>query len=292
MLTTLAADLVAIVEHANRHAERLLDVALQKEFVTHQVGPSLVGLEALDWVGNVAHVQDGAQPKHVLRLEHVLQIRAGLRLVRISPSDAVTELRVQSVHLVHALHHVEVVRIVRGEDSVDADCACLLEAFLAELLEDVGLVLLADLEEPGAVHILERGFVVVQQGELALGFHQERIRLPDVAQVVAKGGHQECEDVHFGEPLHRPQVTDHTKGVVCDIDAVRVVVVRVVEGVPSPHRILEAMEGVGVGEVPPRGASDERVEEYVEDDARHLVDLEAERVPVPGGQRLFADRHV
>mmetsp|Transcript_49574 Transcript_49574/g.131048 ORF Transcript_49574/g.131048 Transcript_49574/m.131048 type:complete len:349 (-) Transcript_49574:667-1713(-) len=142
------------------------------------------------------------------------------------------------------------------QDARDDTPPCEGKGLLVEAPEDVAVLgaaaLQGDLEHPCAVVVLQRGAVVVPDGELALRHHLKGVAEPSVVDVVAQRPHDGGEDVHGRE----------VPGYLCGVHELEDVVHRrhgVVEVVVGDHAVrvpnhLEEVEDNGLAE-PEHGES-------------------------------------
>mmetsp|Transcript_85920 Transcript_85920/g.243725 ORF Transcript_85920/g.243725 Transcript_85920/m.243725 type:complete len:295 (-) Transcript_85920:1335-2219(-) len=168
-------------------------------------------------------------------------------------------------------------RVVRVQDRLDAALPHFLELLARQAGEDVALRHVHDLEQPAAVHVLERGLVVVAHGELVRGLDQEDVVEAGVGDVVARGAHQQREPLAAAEVRPRAAELHQVEEAVRDVDRVEPVVVGARPEVVGLRGLQEVAHGHRVGGDPVAlGPQEERRGGAVAD----LVELQ--RVEVPG----------
>mmetsp|Transcript_91308 Transcript_91308/g.258619 ORF Transcript_91308/g.258619 Transcript_91308/m.258619 type:complete len:1051 (+) Transcript_91308:350-3502(+) len=195
---------IAVIQRLHGDAKLPLAVALAVELLHDERGPGLAEPEGLRGVGDVAEVEqrDAQVPAHVRAAEEVddLPRRELDAAGPVHLLSGVEELGVDLVERLELLDHGEVVLVVGVEHGLDADPPGFGVLGPRELAEDGRLGLARELEEPRAVHALERRLVVVAQRELVRGLHEEGVAEARVPDVVADSAHEERE------ALQGPQV--------------------------------------------------------------------------------------
>mmetsp|Transcript_66503 Transcript_66503/g.194610 ORF Transcript_66503/g.194610 Transcript_66503/m.194610 type:complete len:204 (-) Transcript_66503:2217-2828(-) len=168
------------------------------------------------------------------------------RHVVICLTQSIEELRVHLIEHLHLFDHGKVLRIVCVEDHLYADLPDILKLVLSQQGKDVGLGHAHKLEEPGAVHVLKRGLVVVPQSKVVGCFYEVDVVHTRVADVVADGAHQEPEALRAAEELLRPTLTQEAVDEVGDIDRMVPVVVEVGLLITTLSSLQEVPHGHGV----------------------------------------------
>mmetsp|Transcript_91693 Transcript_91693/g.259675 ORF Transcript_91693/g.259675 Transcript_91693/m.259675 type:complete len:452 (+) Transcript_91693:526-1881(+) len=232
-------------------------------------------------------MQEELEQKHgVLPQDQRLVLRHdAARSLRLVIADA----RCHLILHVDALDKLEVVGHVRMEDGGNADFPRELVLMGGKPLEDIGGAVVANLEEPGAVHVLQRRGVVVEERQLVPDLEEELVCPPLVPDVVAERRNQQRVLLHVAEPGAAMDLTEEPVDCVANVQGVHVAVVGVVV-VARPDLRAEALERVEVEPRPAGALAEGRVEEDVQ---QHLVLtalLDAKEVQLPGVHDLLLHR--
>mmetsp|Transcript_44525 Transcript_44525/g.123822 ORF Transcript_44525/g.123822 Transcript_44525/m.123822 type:complete len:290 (-) Transcript_44525:703-1572(-) len=188
-----AVDLLAVIQRLHWNAELLLLITLQEELLQHLIGPQAANAEGLHRVGYVRKVEQQFR-KELARLwltEAVGGLLCGKTVAVFDKKLArcVENLRVHLVQHLDLFDHCEVLRVVRVQDRIDANLPYLQVLLLRQRPEDTALRPANKLEELSAVHVLQRGLVVVPQCQVVGGLDEEVVVKADVGNVVAHGAH-------------------------------------------------------------------------------------------------------
>mmetsp|Transcript_40870 Transcript_40870/g.122132 ORF Transcript_40870/g.122132 Transcript_40870/m.122132 type:complete len:399 (+) Transcript_40870:88-1284(+) len=223
------ADPVAVVEHAHGDAQALLLVALREELVLDARGPEHVDPEGLQGVGDVREVQEELVPERDVPAEHLRDVALhgalGVPRLRVAPLGA---------HLVgppDLLDYLGVLRVVGVQDGRDAHRAGPPVGLPGKAPEDVPDGVAAEVEELGAMHVLQGRAVVVPKSQIMRRLHQEGVVQPRVPNVMADSTHNEGEPFEVAEDALCCAHVQQPEDAVRDVDRVVPVVVGHLDGI-------------------------------------------------------------
>ena len=174
---------------------------------------------------------------------------------------------------------------VCAQDDGQDDFPGLAPLLLAQVDEDVALLLSQDLIQHDAVHVLQRTAVVVLQGQLVLGLHQEEVVDARVANIMSQCAHQQGQHLQWGEDHVELGNHDQAVGGVTDVTAVVVVVVGVVD--IAPRDVVQELAEDLLGDL--ELAQQGQVAEHEGDDVGQVVVRELQHVEVEGVQHVLGD---
>lgn len=187
--------------------EFLFAVALSKELVDDHVGPIFGDVEGAARVGDVGCFEEDFE-----------QQLAVLCVIFGEGGDAVFEL-CYNLDMIAG----EVCGYNTGDDGAPHQTVLLSR----QVLQNVTLGLLQDAEQLGAVVVLQRRQVVVQQGQGMADVDQKEVAGGRVVQIVGNGGDEQAQDLQRGQVLAGLAFGQHQVDALRHIPGMSEIVVRV-----------------------------------------------------------------